>query len=260
MIFILLGTLAYRAAAGLRGGRLTDVRGVIRTILQQPFGPAILAIIAAGLLAYAAWQAVEGLADTRGRGSTTMGLASRALTILKGLIYGAVGWEAARLALGLRPDRTRGTEKMTAEAMTWPLGDWLLMLVAVGVAAYGARQTWNAVRGRISETLPAEQLRAAAGDWAVWVARAGIIARGVILVVIAVALFRAAVTHRASEAADVGESLRTLITLPYGVWLLAAVAGGLVAYRRVPTPGGPIRALVTRPISPSGTSIHHAVA
>jgi hypothetical protein len=230
IVYVLIGTLAFRAAAGLRGGRFTDVRGAIGTILQQPLGEVMLVLIAVGLLAYAAWQVIEGVTDSRRKGRSGMALASRGLTVLKGLIYGRVGWESARLVMGLRRGRASSEDDLTAAALRWPLGDVLLVVVGIGMAAYGGREALLAVRGHLDSKLPASRLEHAAGRWAVLAACAGIAARGLILIVIGLALVRAAIRHRPSETADIGESFALLIGLPHGALLLGAVAAGLVGY------------------------------
>jgi len=53
-------------------------------------------------VAYAAWQIAEGLLDTRGKGCGARAWSDRALTIIKGTVYGAVGLEAIRMVLGMR--------------------------------------------------------------------------------------------------------------------------------------------------------------
>jgi Domain of Unknown Function (DUF1206) len=62
------------------------------------------------------------------------------------------------------------------------------------------------------------------------VARGGIGARGVLMVLLAVGLVRAALAHRPSEAAGLDRSLMILNTLPQGTLLLAAAAAGVFGY------------------------------
>src|SRR3712207_7745923 len=78
VIYLLIGTLALRLALG-EGGRLTDSSGVLRTIVQQPFGLALLAILAAGILAYAGWEITQAVVDAKRKGSAPSGLMDRGL-------------------------------------------------------------------------------------------------------------------------------------------------------------------------------------
>ena len=226
-VYLLVGTLAFRVAAGLQGGRLTDPGGSLYVILRQPFGRALIIAIAAGLLTYAAWRIVGALLGWQRQPYSGWG--KRSLTIIRALVYGAVGWKAARLAAGLRGGDS-GPEPLVRTAMEWPLGEWLIIAAGLGVGWYGLVQINDARKGRLEPDLDASTLRHRAGAWAHSVARAGIGARGVILVLLAYGIVRAAIEHSPSEAGGMGTSLQLLNALPQGTLLLAATAAGLFAY------------------------------
>lgn len=227
IVYILVGVLALKVAAGIGGGRITDPGGTLYVVLGQPFGNTMLLVLAAGLLAYAAWQIVSAIfgRDHHAR----EGWAHRALTIVKALVYAAVGWKAMKLALGLRSGDS-GPEPLVREALQWPLGEWLIVIVGIAVGGYGIVEIKDAIRGHLEPDLDASTLRRRAGDWALHVARGGIGARGVLLVLLGVGLVRAAVAQRPSEAAGMDQSLVMLNTLPQGALLLGVAAAGVFAY------------------------------
>jgi hypothetical protein len=227
LVYILVGTLAFRVAAGLRGGRITDPGGSLYVILGQPFGNTLLFAIAVGLLTYASWRILGAVLGWGWHKSE--GYGGRALTVVRALVYGAVGFKAAKLALGLRGGDS-GPEPLVRAAMQWPLGDWLILLAGLAVAWYGVVQLKNAIQGKLEPDLEASTLRRRAGTWAPGVARAGIGARGVILVLLAYGVVRAALEHRPSDAGGMDSSLQILNALPQGTWLLGATAAGLLAY------------------------------
>lgn len=227
LVYILVGVLALRVAAGMRGGRLTDPHGSLYVVLSQPFGPTILLLLAIGLLTYACWRvggAILGW-DRHAR----EGYGARALTIIRGLVYGAVGVQAMRLALGLRGGES-GPEPLVRAALRWPLGEWMILIAGLGVGFYGIVEIKDAHAGRLEPDLDAASLRRRAGTWAVNMARAGIGARGVLLVLLAVGVVRAALARRASEAGGLDASLVILNTMPQGSLLLGAAAAGVLAY------------------------------
>ena len=63
IIYLLIGTLAFRLAVGFDGGQVTDGSGALRTFLRQPFGLILLTAIGIGILAYSGWQIVEGFVE-----------------------------------------------------------------------------------------------------------------------------------------------------------------------------------------------------
>lgn len=228
VIYLLIGTLALRLALG-DGGRLTDSSGALTTIVRQPFGMALIAIIAVGILAYAAWEITEAITDAKRKGSNTRGLMDRGLSIIKGVVYGAVGIEAMRMVLGAGRG-SRNADDYARTAMQFPLGGIFLALVGIGIAVYGLKQISMAWKSKFDEDLNQQQLRREGGSWVINIGRAGIGARGVILVLVGIALTRAGFDERPSEASGMTEAMWTLFTQPYGKWLLATVAAGLICF------------------------------
>src|SRR5688500_17149753 len=52
IVYLILGTLATQAAFGA-GGRITAMRGALRTVLREPYGRLMIGALAAGLVGYA---------------------------------------------------------------------------------------------------------------------------------------------------------------------------------------------------------------
>jgi hypothetical protein len=227
LVYILVGALALRVAAGMRGGRLTDPGGALYVVLGQPFGTTLLMVVAVGLLTYSAWRMAESIAGW-GR-QRRAGYLDRGLTIVRALVYGAIGVKAMKLALGLRGGDS-GPEPLVRAALKWPFGEWMILVAGLGVGWYGLVEIKDAWAGKLEPDLDAATLRRSAGHWAVNLARGGIGARGVLLVLLAAGLVRAAMARRASEAGGLDESLVILNTMPQGSLLLGAAAAGVLAY------------------------------
>lgn len=229
IIYLLIGMLAVRVAFGL-GGRVTDASGALSLLMNQPFGFFLITAIGIGILAYAAWQIAEALLDTRGKGGGARGWTDRSLTIIKGVVYGAVGWEAMRMVLGMR-GTSKDADDYARNVMQVPLiGSWFFALVGIGVGVYGVVQIWKAFRAQFDDDVDAERMRSEVGAWALMVGRIGTAARGGILTVMGMLLARAGFDRSPSKAGGLADSLWTLMTQPYGTWLLAAAAAGLVCF------------------------------
>lgn len=225
IVYILVGVLALKVAAGVGGGRITDPGGALYVVLRKPYGQVMLILIAVGLCTYAGWKIWRAFA---GHHAGKNGL-HRALSVIRACVYGAVGVKAAKLVLGLRGGDS-GPEPLVREALRWPLGEWMIMVAAVGVGWYGVVEILDAWKGRLEPDLDAPTLRQRAGDWAVSVARGGIGARGVLMIVLAFGLLRAATMRRPSAAGGLDTSLSLLNTMPQGTLLLGVAAAGVLAY------------------------------
>ena len=227
IVYILVGALALRVAAGIGGGRLTDPGGALYVVLAKPFGTQLLLILSVGLLSYATWEIVSALLGWRRHARDGWG--SRALTIVRALVYAIIGYKGLRLAMGLRAGES-GPEPLVRAALHWPGGKWLVLAAGAGAVIYGIIEIRDAIKGRLEPDLDASTLRLRAGEWALHMARGGIIARAVVLVLLGITVVRAAMTERASAAGGIDASLVVLHSLPTGAVILGAAAIGLLAY------------------------------
>src|SRR5690348_12149017 len=73
IVYSVLGVLAILFVLG-QGGGLTDGKGAIKQIGEQPFGDVLLYIIAVGLACYALWGAVRAVMDPGRVGSDRKGI------------------------------------------------------------------------------------------------------------------------------------------------------------------------------------------
>ena len=230
-IYGLIGLLAITAALN-RGGNVTDTRGALRVILQQPFGIALMWLLAAGLCGYAVWRLLDAMLDPDRHGTDFGGLVERIGNVVRGLIYGGLGLEAFRLAQGLRASGGGDAEARlwTAQVLAWPLGEWLVALAGCIVGAYGVSQIVGAARHSHDDKLNVSAIPAARRGLLLKISRFGVAARAVIIVTVGVFLVRAATQSDAGEVHGVRESVLELASMDSGGLVLGAIAVGLMAY------------------------------
>jgi hypothetical protein len=226
VIYTSIGALAMRVAFGIRGGRLTDPSGVLLQILRQPFGIAALTIIGIGIVGYAAYYLFEAIADLRRKGGGVRGWTDRSLTMIKSIAYGTIGVQALRIVFA--GDRPSSDPSDPANAvMHFPLGWILLVLIGAGIAIYGITQINMAWHGRADEDIDVARVRSEA-RWVLTLGRAGAAARGVILVMMGVALALAGAHEQPAQAAGYRDVLSMLAST--NPWLLAAMGAGLLCF------------------------------
>jgi hypothetical protein len=230
LLYGIVGVLAFRAAFSIGGGT-TGSRGALASLVRHQYGALILVVIAAGLFGYAAWRLIEAWVDPEGRGTNAKGIALRIGYAGRGVVHAALGVQAVRLALGAGGSSGGdGTEQWTARVLDAPLGSWLVIAGGLTVIGYGLYQLYRAWAAKLSKQLDLSRLSREAGSWLIKVSRFGLGARGVVFGVIGMYLVRAGIAHNANKAADTGEALSAIGQQPFGNWLLAIVATGLIAY------------------------------
>src|SRR5918993_262418 len=226
IIYSFIGVLAIRLAFGLRGGRLTDPSGVLRTLVSQPFGRILLAIIGIGIVGYAAYYIVEAAADLRRRGGGRRGWTNRGLTMVKAAVYGAIGVQALMVVFFDRLPTDR-TEQGAGAVMRFPLGEWLLIGIGIGVAIYGISQLRMAWRGGADDDIDVARVRNEA-PWILPLGRFGTAARSMIIILMGLTFARSGWRERAADADGYREALRTVAS--FDPWLLTAIGAGLLAF------------------------------
>lgn len=224
VIYAIIGVLAVLAVTN-RGGAITDTTGALHVVFTKPFGRGLLIILAAGLCGYGAWRLLDAFMNP-----DRDGLFIRIGNGVRGLVYGAVGIRAIQLLRGLRTSSGDEAELWTAKALDWPFGALAVGIVGGIVAAYGATQIVQGVKGTHDEKIDWSPILPGARTVLQRVSRFGVATRGGILVTLGVFLIRAALTHDPNQAAGARESLLRLGGLFDGRWFLAIVAVGVVAY------------------------------
>jgi hypothetical protein len=230
-VYCLIGLLAVLAAIGLRHG-VADQRGVMKTLLAQPFGKVMLLAMAVGLACYTVWYFIQALLDPDRDGTDWKSLGKRAGKLFKGFFHAGLVLAIVRLLMGLgSDDSTDATARdWTAWLMAFPLGIWLVGATGAGFLGYGIYQLYRAWRIKLDHQLDLKGIGAASRKLFIFFSRFGLFARGILFGTIGVFLLVAAMRADPHQARGVAAAMKALEAQPYGAWLLAAVALGLFSY------------------------------
>jgi hypothetical protein len=240
IVYMIVGGFAVAAGFDRRGSTGSQ-KDAFRFILHQPFGRVLLTVIALGLTGYVLWRLVSAALDTEHRGSDAKGLAIRAASAGRGLIYAAITVGVVRMIAGGGDSGGGGdrqTQHWTAKLMNEPFGRWAVALTGLGVIIYGGYQLYAAWDAKLSKRLSLGRMDAAVRDKVVAVSRFGIGARGVVFLVVGGSLLLAALRHNASEARGTSGALQAIpdpLLIPVGLGLAAYGVYAIVnaRYRRI---------------------------
>ena len=226
---VLHGRRPRRRRRTRQGRQDEDSQGALETIIRAPFGRVLLGLMAIGLLGYAVWRIVDGIADPEHRGTSAKGIALRIGSVARGVIHIALAFSAAKLALWQQADSGGPSQvTWTAKIMKWPGGVYILWAVAGGLLAYGGWQLYKAAKAKLAKQLDLGKCSSGMRRWLVGISRFGIAARGIVIGTVGILIGRAANQHDPSEAGGTAKSLNELFEL--GRWPFLAIALGLIAY------------------------------
>jgi hypothetical protein len=235
VVYGIIGILAVMAAFSIGGGQTTDTSGALGVIASQPFGQLLLILTAIGLIGYALWRLIEAIQDPEHQGSDAKGIAKRVGYAISGLIYGALAAQAIFIVTGTSNQAASGgggnsQSDWTAWLMQQPFGRWLVGLLGAIIVGVGFYRIYRAYKVKFRRKLNLAELDPQQTTWAIRISRIGIAARGFVFALVGFFLLQAAAQYDPSEARGLDGILRTLAAQPFGKFLLAIVAIGLVAY------------------------------
>ncbi len=231
VVYALVGILALQAAFGA-GGQATDQQGAFDTVVSQPFGKFLLALIALGLVGYVVWRLVQTIKDPDGNGTDPEGLLKRFTYFISAVIYGALAIAAIQILAGSSSGSSgdSSTQDWTARLMSQPFGRWLVATVGVLIIATAFYHFYQTYSASFRKYLKWNQMSQTERTWSTRLGRIGHAARGVTFLIIGGFFIQAALQADPNQAQGLGGALRTLEQQPYGPWLLGLVALGFIAY------------------------------
>jgi hypothetical protein len=229
VLYVVLGILAVKVALGARDEK-ADREGVLREIAAQPFGRALLTLLALGFFGYAAWRLAQGFLDRDAKGEDASGLAKRGGAVARGIWWGALGVLTVAKIVGAGGGASGKEDEATAGVLALPLGRYIVFAAAAGFLAAAGFNGYRAITCNFRKRLETYRMSEAEEKAATGVGVLGHLARVVVFGLIGLFLAKAAWEFDAGETRSLDGALREVAAQPYGTFLLCTVAVGLGAY------------------------------
>lgn len=224
VVNLLLAFLAAQVAMG--DNERADKNGALGTIAEQPFGKALLWVIAVGLAALALWQFAEAAWGFTYAGKKRT--RRRIVSAAKGVAFGFLAFSAAKYASGGSSGGSGAST--TAKVMEKTGGRLLVGLVGVIVVVVAAAIVHHGLSKRFTEDLDFAGANAGTRRTAERLGQAGYTALGVAYGILGILIVLAAVRYDPEKASGLDGALKTLAAQPFGTVLLWIVALGLACY------------------------------
>jgi hypothetical protein len=236
-VYLLVGYLAFRLALAThgRGGAPASGAGAVQAAAAAGWGRVTLALLVAGLGAYALTQLLEAVFRPSHAEGTLGRWRQRAVSSWGCLLYSVFCLSTARLLVGPPPTETARSEHrqdtdVTAALLRSGWGRLLLVLVGVLVVTAGVEMGRRSLRLDFRERFtagyvswPLAMLTRALGAF-------GCVARSVVFLLVGVFVLKAAVLSNAGQTKGLDAIFRSVAGSAYGTWLLAPLASGLLCY------------------------------
>jgi hypothetical protein len=230
LVYGIVGVLAALAAFGPKGNT-TGTSGALQSISEMPFGEAALWIIGIGLIGYILWDFIKAIKDPENEGTDAKGLIKRTGYFISGLIYTNLAFGAIKLASNTGSAGSGNSEKtISAKLMEQPFGVWLVGLVGAIIIGYGVYELYSGAKEKFMSKFKTYEMNDKERKIARLSGKIGLISRGIVLSMVGFFFIRTAYTHNPNESKGLGGALTELASQPFGQFLLAIVAVGLILY------------------------------
>ncbi len=226
VVWLVIGLLALSVALG--GSEQTDQGGALRAVAEQPFGTALLVVLAVGFFGHGLWRLLTAAVGHRTEPDPKKKWASRGASLARGLVYLALGTATVRFLLaGSSQDQT---QSLTARLMSAPGGRTLVGVIGLVAIGIGVAIAVKGIQHDHADELETGRMPAGLRRPAVKTGVVGLIGRGAVFALIGLFLVRAGVLFDPREAKGLDAALQTVAAQPYGKVLLALAVLGILAY------------------------------
>lgn len=232
VIYVLIGVLSLRIALSDGGGKQADRGGAIAEIAEKPFGTVLLWLLGTALAGMAVWRLSEaafGQAGPDGRKAS-----KRAMAAGRFVFYGFVSYSVLSYAAGDKGSGSgssdRDSQDVTAKALDWPGGQWIVAVAGIAVAAAGMWIAARAIMQKFHKHLKMFEMSEKTRKVIDFLGMFGGAAQGIVFAVAGVFAVAAAVQHQPGKAKGMDDTLRSFTETPAGPWLLVLIAAGLAAF------------------------------
>ena len=228
VVFGVIGVLALKLALG-SGGKTTSQQGALATIAREPFGAALLIVVAIGLAGYAVWRLV--CAAVGPRDSADDGVSERVPALASGIVYAALCFTAVRILFGGHATSGASSPKhTTAGVLGWPGGPVLVTIAGLVLIGVGLYQGYEGVGRKFCEDARTEQMGPGIRRSYTALGVFGYLARMVVFVLVGYGSIKAALNYDPRSAIGLDGALQKLAHSTYGPALLGVVAAGLIGF------------------------------
>ncbi|WLR51682.1 DUF1206 domain-containing protein [Bacillus tianshenii] len=232
-VYILIGVLAVMAAFG-PGGKTTGSTGALKTVASKPYGNVLLWIIGIGLVGYVIWRLIQAFKDPEHPGHDSKRIIARISYFVSAVIYGALAYKAISIAMQSAGSGSSGgsssKQTLTAKLLSQPFGQWIIGIIGAIIIGYGIYQLYSGYKEKFAKRFKINQMSNKEIRLGKKAGKMGLMARGVVFSMIGYFFIQTAMTANSNNAKGLSAALSEIAQQPFGKWLLALVAIGLVMY------------------------------
>jgi succinate dehydrogenase/fumarate reductase cytochrome b subunit len=225
---LLIGWLALQVAFG-QGGEQADQGGAFEQLAAQPFGRVLLWVLTVGFVMTALWRLELAIWGFGYESDRTTNLRKRAVCGFKVVVFIGLAILAGRTAAGSGGGGGGGQQGATAGLLGLPGGQFIVGAIGIGIVVAGGSKIYQGWQKKFRNDMDMPSDRHARMV-AERTGQVGFIAKGLSVALIGILVIIAAIRFNPAEASGLDSALKSLVSQPFGPYLLMVVALGLICY------------------------------
>ncbi|MCA4134307.1 DUF1206 domain-containing protein [Arthrobacter sp. M4] len=226
LIHLLIGAIALGVALGKPGQ--ADQSGAVGQLAKTPAGSVLVWCCLVACAVLALYMASEALVGGRHLGKSER-LKKRLKAAGQALVFAAAASTFGSFALGHPTNTSEKSRAFSAQLMSNPAGTVLLAAIGAALIIAGGAYVFLGVTLRYQKALRGKP-SGLPGDAFTVLGVFGYCAKGVALAAVGLLVIVATFQHDPSQQGGLDAALKAFMDQPFGVWVLAGVGLGLIAY------------------------------
>jgi Domain of Unknown Function (DUF1206) len=227
VIYLLIGLVAILVALG-RSTQQADQQGALQLLAGKPYGLVALVLLGIGFAGYALWRLSEAAFGVTVDGH---GAGPRLKSLARAMIYAFFAFLTFEVIAGRASgSQTQKQQDITAKVMQHAGGRWLIGIAGLIVVICGLILVMEGIRHKYMKYLQTSQMSRRTRQVVEKLGMVGTVARGLVFALAGVLVIKAAVTHNVGQSGGIDKALLTLRGEPFGEFLLAIAALGLIVF------------------------------
>jgi hypothetical protein len=231
IVYLVLSVLAFLIVAHGRSPSNASGTGALAEVGKQPAGPFLLALLAAGVIAYGLWRFLQAVLGLEPAAADRPSLWRRLGWLVIAIAYGTLFAQAISILLGSGTSNASShPQGYVARILSLPGGPEWVGLLASALAIGGITLCLWGLAHDYERVFDKRRLGRRKLVLIKALGMAGNIARGGLLMLVSSYLFFSAISDRSSKAKSLDQALQSLARQQTGPIWIALGATGLVAY------------------------------
>jgi hypothetical protein len=226
VLYILIGWVAILVALG-QTSHEADQAGALQLLAGTPLGLFSLWLMGIGFAGYSLWRLSEAAFGVTGEG---YGAGPRLKSLARAVIYAVFAFLTFQIIGGSARSQKKQQQDLTAKIMHHTGGRWLVGVAGLIIVIAGLALIAEGIRRKFLKHLRTSQMSHRTRKIVERLGVIGTAARGVVFALAGVLVADAAVTHKPGKAGGIDKALLTLHKQPFGEFLLAIAALGLIIF------------------------------